>query len=307
MNIEVFKGEEFSHLYQDRMFPYSQKVLHLVLSYLEEKKGRPFEVVVDAGCGTGRSTRPLAEHFCEVIGIDISESQIKVARKCTPQRNITYQVASVAKMPLEDASVDLINADVAAHWFPIDEFITEATRVLKNRGCLALHCLYPTFTVKYKNCSETLTNIFNEAFEYLCKFEVKGLTILKSKYQAMFEALPFAGKQRITDIQEMFHLTLAELLGFLKSTCICRIFLTKDKVAAVDFLQSVKKRMVDAMGEISGEEILEFHVTYFCILAYVSESSGSSVYSGKESEIEERGNRGASQRRAAGASGGGRG
>ncbi|XP_063788613.1 putative methyltransferase DDB_G0268948 [Pseudophryne corroboree] len=162
MDTEVFKDEEFSKVYQEKMFPLSKKVTNLIIGFLEDKKGRPFDLAVDAGCGTGRSTRPLAEHFCKVIGIDISESQINEAKRFTPQENITYQVSPVEKMPLEDASVDLVNSNAAAHWFPIDQFIPEVTRVLKNRGCLALHCLYPKFTIQYKNCSGTLTNIFNE-------------------------------------------------------------------------------------------------------------------------------------------------
>ncbi|XP_063789240.1 uncharacterized protein LOC134944539 [Pseudophryne corroboree] len=230
-------------------------------------KGRPFELAVDAGCGTGRSTRPLAEHFCKVIGIDISESQINEARKCTPQENITYQVSSVEKMPLEDASVDLVNADTATHWFPIDQFILEVTRVLKNRGCLALHCLYPKFTIQYKNCSETLTNIYNEAMDKLFTLAEKANKIMTSMYEEMFKALPFADKKRVTDITEVFHVSLEELLGYLKALCMCHKFLSVDEAGATAFLQSVEKRMTDTMGELSGEETLEFHINYFCILA----------------------------------------
>ncbi|XP_063788618.1 uncharacterized protein LOC134944003 [Pseudophryne corroboree] len=267
MDIEVFKDEEFSKVYQDRMVPVSKKITNLVISYLEEKKGRPFELAVDAGCGTGRSTRPLAEHFYKVIGIDISKSQINEAKRFTPQENVTYQVSPAEKMPFEDASVDLINADVAAHWFPVDQFFLEVTRVLKNKGCLALHSLIPNFTIHYKNCSEILTNIFNEAIDTLCTFEEKPNNIMKSHYQEMFEALPFADKQRITDITEVSHVSVAELLGFLKSICMYRKFLNEDKDGAIAFAQHVEKRMGETMGELSGDEILELHVKYFCILA----------------------------------------
>ncbi|XP_063788616.1 uncharacterized protein LOC134944001 [Pseudophryne corroboree] len=243
MDTEIFKNEEFSKVYQDNMVPGSKKVLNLIVSYLEEKKGRPFELAVDAGCGTGRSTRPLAEHFSKVIGIDISESQIHVARKCTPQENVTYQISPAEKMPLEDASVDLINADLAVHWFPADQFILEVNRVLKKRGCLALHSFIPKFALQYKNCSEKLTNIFEEVrLCFVCFMNIM-VCELNSQYQVLFEALPFADKQRITDIPEIINLTPQELLSFLKATCMYQKFLTKDRAAATAFLQNVEKRL----------------------------------------------------------------
>ncbi|XP_075036444.1 putative methyltransferase DDB_G0268948 [Mixophyes fleayi] len=242
MDIEVFKLKEFSKVYQDQMCPVSQKVMNLILSYLEEKKGRPFELAVDAGCGTGRSTRHLAQYFCKVIGIDISESQINEARKFTPQENVMYQISSVEKMPVEDASVDLINADFAAHWFPVDKFMLEVSRVLKNRGCVALHSAYPIFGIQYKNYSETLTKIIHEALETLYTFEGKIIDIIKNEYQEMFDALPFADKQRITDIPVVFHFTLSELLGFVQSLCLYRKFLINDKDGAIAFMQTVEKK-----------------------------------------------------------------
>ncbi|XP_063788615.1 uncharacterized protein LOC134944000 [Pseudophryne corroboree] len=258
MDTEVFKSEEFSKVYQDNMVPVSEKVLNLILSNLEEKKGRPFELAVDAGCGTGRSTRPLAEHFRKVIGIDISESQIHIARKCTLQENITYQISPAEKMPLEDASVDLINVDLAAHWFLADQFIFEVNRVLKKKGCLALHAMYPKFALQYKNCSEKLTNMCNEVLNNLYKHE-DVIDIISSQYQELFEALPFADKRRITDISEIYNLTPQEILGFFKSSFMYQKFLAKDRAAATAFLQTVEKRVADITGELSGDEILELH------------------------------------------------
>ncbi|XP_075067517.1 ubiquinone biosynthesis O-methyltransferase-like isoform X2 [Mixophyes fleayi] len=267
MDNDVFSDEEYSKIYQDHMCPVSKNVMNLVLSYLEEKKGKPFGLVVDAGCGTGRSSRQLTEYFSKVIGIDISESQIIEAKRSTPQENITYQVASVEKMPLEDASVDLLNADVAAHWFPVDKFVLEVARVLKNRGCVALHSFIPKFSIGYKNYSEKLTNILTEASGKLFTMENDICNIMRSQYQEIFDALPLADKQRISGITEMYHLTLAELLGFLAASPMYHAFLTKDKDGAIAFLQTLEKKMADVIGEQCVQEHLEVHFTYFCVLA----------------------------------------
>ncbi|XP_075070153.1 putative methyltransferase DDB_G0268948 [Mixophyes fleayi] len=266
MDAQVFSDEEYSKIYQDHMCPASKNVLKVVLNYLEEKKGKTFGLVVDAGCGTGRSTRPLAEYFSKVIGIDISESQIIVAKRSTPQENVIYQVASVEKMPLEDASVDVLSADLAAHFFPVDKFVLEVARVLKNRGCVALHSFIPKFIIQYKNYSQTLTNIFTEAFDSLC-YRDEHCNIMKSEYQEIFDALPFADKRRISGITEMFHMRLAELLGFTTATPVYQFFLTKDRNGAIAFLQTLEKKMADIIGEHYGQENLEVHFTYFCVLA----------------------------------------
>jgi cyclopropane fatty-acyl-phospholipid synthase-like methyltransferase len=40
------------------------------------------DMILDAGCGIGGSSIWLAEHIgCRVVGIDITESQLTIARK----------------------------------------------------------------------------------------------------------------------------------------------------------------------------------------------------------------------------------
>ncbi len=49
-------------------------------------------LAVDVGCGTGSSTRPLAEHFKDVVGVDVSETQLEEARIYPgTQGNIQYK------------------------------------------------------------------------------------------------------------------------------------------------------------------------------------------------------------------------
>jgi SAM-dependent methyltransferase len=53
----------------------------------------PNKIALDVGCGTGQGTRPLAAYFDQVIGVDVSESQLEAARKTagTPS-NVSYQL-----------------------------------------------------------------------------------------------------------------------------------------------------------------------------------------------------------------------
>ncbi|KAM4697494.1 putative methyltransferase [Rhinophrynus dorsalis] len=199
MDMQLFSNKEFSDIYHNGMIPSSPKVMNLIITYLEEKKGKPFDLAVDVGCGTGKYTRPLAAYFQKVIGIDICESQINVARRFASQENVFYQVSSADNMPLKDASVDLINAGLAAHWFNTDTFIPEAARVLKQGGCLALHAFVPRFELHYQDISGTLTNIIGEAFDILCKYDDTANEIMRSQYQKILESIPFTTKERLVE------------------------------------------------------------------------------------------------------------
>ncbi|XP_069058162.1 putative methyltransferase DDB_G0268948 [Pleurodeles waltl] len=115
MAYRFFETKKHASLYQKYTIREPEEVLSLTLSYLEKKKGKPFELALDVGCGTGQNTRLLAPHFQQVVGIDISEAQIQEAKNVGVLPNVSYIVAPAEKIPYEDGSVDLITASVATH------------------------------------------------------------------------------------------------------------------------------------------------------------------------------------------------
>ncbi|XP_069839295.1 putative methyltransferase DDB_G0268948 [Dendropsophus ebraccatus] len=123
-------------------------------------------MAVDVGCGNGRYTLPLAPHFKKVLGVDISESQINLAKQHTIANNVSYMVAPAEKLPVNNASVDLVTAVLAPHWFTAEEFGSEVIRVLKTRGCLAAHGIYPSTEIEFKELSHDLTAVLSEVSRY---------------------------------------------------------------------------------------------------------------------------------------------
>ncbi|TWW80532.1 hypothetical protein D4764_01G0003470 [Takifugu flavidus] len=128
----------------------------------QAEKSKP----VDLGCGTGQTTRLLAPHFQEVVGIDVSETQLEQARAVLSCPNITYRKGTAEDLPFPDGSVDLITASSAAHYFDESKFMAEANRVLKPGGCIALmdFCLQK-MRLHYQDCGERLTDILQEMLE----------------------------------------------------------------------------------------------------------------------------------------------
>lgn len=95
---------------------------------------------LDAGCGTGNVLRKLMEHFDNVIGIDISEDMLEVARKETKDEG-GYQLiqGKVSHLPFPKNHFDLVTAYSLFHHLPeFENPISEISRVLKPGGVFYL-------------------------------------------------------------------------------------------------------------------------------------------------------------------------
>lgn len=88
----------------------------------------------DCGCGSGQASVALAEWFGQVHATDVSAAQVQAAQ---PHARVTYQVAPAQESGLPAGSVALITVAQALHWFDVDAFHAEATRVLMPGGVIA--------------------------------------------------------------------------------------------------------------------------------------------------------------------------
>ncbi|XP_066431457.1 putative methyltransferase DDB_G0268948 isoform X1 [Eleutherodactylus coqui] len=265
---QVFKNPTFSSVYHKYMIPVSEEIINMVLSFVQVKRnGQPLELAVDVGCGTGRYTTPLAPHFKKVLGIDISESQINLANQYNLLDNVSYMVAPAEKLPIENDSVDLVTAGIAAQFFRVDEFASEATRVLKKKGCLALHGVYPVFEIEYKDLSHDLTVVMSEVCEILYTYAEKYIEDVFCQYKSIYEVIPIKDKQWITDIPVKFQMSIPKIMGFIQSIILYQVFLEKDVKGAEQLLQQTEKRFQDILGENADSAWLTMHVKHYCVLA----------------------------------------
>jgi ubiquinone/menaquinone biosynthesis C-methylase UbiE len=91
--------------------------------------------VLDAGCGTGRMSRYLADRGCVVHGIDLSPGMIAMAQRDHP--DIATQVASITDLPFPEGRFDGV-----LYWysiihvadFDLAAVFHEARRVLRPGG-----------------------------------------------------------------------------------------------------------------------------------------------------------------------------
>ncbi len=96
-------------------------------------------VVADVGAGTGISTRLFLENGNEVFAVEPNDAMRSAAQRAFAGNPKFHAVNGTAEQAaLADASVHLVVAAQAFHWFDRNAFRHEAVRILKPGGCLAL-------------------------------------------------------------------------------------------------------------------------------------------------------------------------
>ncbi len=92
--------------------------------------------VLDAGCGTGLASGPLAARGMAVTGIDPSPPMLAAARAAVLQA--TFVEGRVEALPFAGASFDGAVCAQAFHWFDADRAFGELSRVVKPGAPIAV-------------------------------------------------------------------------------------------------------------------------------------------------------------------------
>jgi len=93
--------------------------------------------VVDIGCGGGALVRALCDRGARVIGVEISESQMADAVEQDGGRGARYVVGRAERLPLDDASADIVVFMRSLHHVPVGDLgaaLAEARRVIRPGG-----------------------------------------------------------------------------------------------------------------------------------------------------------------------------
>lgn len=154
--------------------------------------------VLDLGCGDGRHANYIKEvGASNVIGIDINENMIEMARKNnlnTP--NVSFKVASGDNLLIKDEAVGLIFSNFVLHYFKDSEKVFgEISRVLKEKGFFigtfniteveeGFEYLYNTqMPIKLGTGNDPIVveNLIKSKEEILRAIEDSGLTLIKEE------------------------------------------------------------------------------------------------------------------------------
>ncbi|KAM3608495.1 uncharacterized protein V6R79_026456 [Siganus canaliculatus] len=267
MTCRLFEGKDHASIYQKYRLTPPEEMKNIILQYLDEKKGQPHVLAVDLGCGTGQHSRLLAPYFQEVVGIDVSEGQVEVARTIPGYSNITYRQGPAEELPFADNSVDLLTASVAAHWFDQAAFLAEASRVLKPRGCIALVGFCDNTTAfLHQDCGEKLTSIYEEAKVELQPYTSERVVAALNKLEDLYLAIPFKDKERVEN-KVTISTSVRNLVGFIESWSMFQTYKSKNPQAAENLLLNTQKRFLKELGSTSPDTQVSYEVVFYCVLA----------------------------------------
>ena len=97
--------------------------------------GRPMRVL-ELGAGTGKLTKTLSGLGHHVIATDPSSAMLAQLVRAAPRSHVT--LARAEDIPLPPATVDVVIAAQAFHWFDQRRALPDVARVLRPGGTLAL-------------------------------------------------------------------------------------------------------------------------------------------------------------------------
>ena len=101
----------------------------------------PGSRLLDVATGTGEQAFAFAERAREVVGIDLSEEALRIARRKNRFPNVIFQQADAAELPFEDGSFDASCVCFALHEMRSgvrERVVCEMARVTKPGGAITI-------------------------------------------------------------------------------------------------------------------------------------------------------------------------
>ncbi|NJD54191.1 MAG: class I SAM-dependent methyltransferase [Candidatus Methanoperedens sp.] len=123
--------------------------LPIILDFMETEEN---DIILDVGSGGGYFIRNIAKKSKLVIGLDMSLSNTKNAKRSIGHGNICFVIGDATRSPFKKEVFDKILATEIIEHIENDKlFIEECERTLKNRGHIVITtpCTNPTLSLDW--------------------------------------------------------------------------------------------------------------------------------------------------------------
>lgn len=160
--------------------------------------------ILDVGCGTGLASQPFAMNGFPVTGADPSQAMLAAAQQRLP--NATLVEAEAEALPFPNERFDVVISAQTFHWVDRARALSEAYRVLRRGGIVAIWW-------KHLMGTDPLKQIRDDAFVELGKTPAhSGLSGgFKEFYASQFT------QQTLRVVPWRTSMTLEEYLGYERS------------------------------------------------------------------------------------------
>jgi len=201
----------------------------------------------DCATGSGQAAINLADLFLKVWATDASVNQIESAIE---KSGITYKVAQAEDSELEDATVDLVTVAQALHWFDIEAFSAEVSRVLKKDGILAV------WTYNLLEIQEVIDKSINQLYkDILGPFWPAERRLVENGYSEI--CLPF-DEIRCPSFKMNAEWDFPRLIGYLNTWSAVREYKTKNRENPIEMVYG---DLLEAWGDPGGVRAIKWLLT----------------------------------------------
>jgi len=127
----------FAPFYDAVVFPFAKLREEVAAMVDVPVSGR----VLDVATGTGEQAFAFARRGRDVVGIDMSEAMLRIARRKNRYPNVTLELADASALPFVDGSFDASCVSFALHEMPETirwRVLAEMMRVTKRNGAVVV-------------------------------------------------------------------------------------------------------------------------------------------------------------------------
>ena len=113
---------------------------NIINNFKLKNKFRPLSGIniLDIGCGGGLLSEPMSRMGANVVGIDASDKNIKIAKLHSKKNKlkINYLCSSPEKLKIEKKFDVILNMEIVEHVEDIDFFLKSCSKLLKKNGLM---------------------------------------------------------------------------------------------------------------------------------------------------------------------------
>lgn len=140
---QLLKEAGWEQSYIDHIKTKKKEIANKVITLLQPFVAKPPNKwrVLDAGCGIGVVSIALAPEVESVVGCDIEEGRIEIARKLAMAegiKNVEFLCANIDELPSEDDFDVVMLIEVVEHVRHPEKTLTRCVALMKNGGGLYL-------------------------------------------------------------------------------------------------------------------------------------------------------------------------
>lgn len=150
--------------------------LHELILQDHLETNKTYNLGLDIGCGTGRSTVALSKYCKNVIGIDPSMQMLENAK---PNPKVEYRIYNRKNLEFQDQLFDIVTFAGSLYYAKSQHLLNETIRVTSKGSQILVY----DFKIHLNNILQDLTNLPRDNFdiEYHYQENFSGLEIINLK------------------------------------------------------------------------------------------------------------------------------